>query len=323
MSIGVLLEVAIGILFVWIMLAAITSQIQEWISQWSAWRPKLLEESIKGILANDKLAADFYKHPLIVSLHSKTRKGALRMPSQIPNRQFTSVVFDMVFDAGSEKSVANDMKTTLQNLRNNIKSLRNGDANDGYGNLAKALDAILVDVSMDVEKVDASIAEARKRVEAWYGDAMERMSGSYKRRMQLWSIIVGIILAFALNADSLAIANTLWREPLVRAALVAQAEQLKLEDLGIGEGSQPSSPQQGAAQNIAQLQSLPVPLGWTKANMPADAGGWGLKIGGILLSGMAAAQGAPFWFDIMRKILSFRSGGGGGTGEPAKKEEGK
>lgn len=309
MNIGTLIEVAIGVLFVWIMLAAITSQVQEWIAQWLSWRAKMLEESVRNILASDELSADFYNHPLIKSLHSK--KGTLK-PSYIPNRQFASVLFDMFINTGTERSVAMDMKSVLEKFRSNVSSFRREQPSQ-LKDLAKALDTLLVDLSMDVENADKTLAEARERIEAWFGDAMERLSGAYKRKLQSWTILIGIVLAAALNADSFAIADTLWKAPVIREAIVAQAETLNLEDLGIGDP-------QNIQQNAGRLQGLLIPLGWSTENMPADVNGWIVKTGGILLSGIAAAQGAPFWFDIMRKLLNFRSGG---SSEPSKKEEAK
>jgi len=312
MSFSILLGTAIGVLMVWIMLAGITSQVQEWISQWRAWRPQMLEEAIRNILASDDLTADFYGHPLIKSLHNKQ---GTRKPSQIPNKQFASVLFDMFINAGTEESVSYDVKTALEKMKTNITAMR-ANPNEKMRDLAKTMDTILVDVSLDVDKVDRSLAEARQRIETWYDDAMERLSGAYRRRIYIWTIVIGIFMSAVLNADSLAIANTLWTEPLIREALVAQAEKLNLDDLGL-----PTDSQQGAAQNIENLRSLPIPLGWTPENMPeaGDWNGWLMKVGGILVSGLAAAQGAPFWFDLMRKLLNFRLGGGGS----AKKEEDK
>ena len=315
MNIGVLIGTAIGVMMVWIMLAAITSQILEWVAQGLRWRPQILEETVDIILGNDNaLTKEFYDHPLIKSLHNKNGD---RKPSKIPNRQFASVIFDMFINAGTEESSSYDVKNSIKNLRSNISKFRTDESN-GLGHLAKVIDTILVDVSIDVDKADKSIAEARHRIEAWYGDAMDRMSGAYKRKLYGWTLLIGFVLAAFLNADSLAIANTLWKEPLVRDALVAQAEQLKLEDLGI---SVDIGVQQAAQDNVQDLQSLPIPIGWTLENIPArgDVNGWLMKFGGILVSGIAAAQGAPFWFDIMKKLLEFRSK----TKGSVKKEEAK
>lgn len=40
-----------------------------------------------------------------------------------------------------------------------------------------------------------------------------------------------------------------------------------------------------------------------------DLTGWLLKIVGLLISGIAAAQGAPFWFDILKRIINIRASG--------------
>jgi hypothetical protein len=141
-------------------------------------------------------------------------------------------------------------------------------------------------------------------------------------------LIVGIVLAFALNADSLAIANKLWTDPLVREAIIKQAENFQLPEEGTT-----GTPQQTAEAYISDLQGLAIPIGWTPDNMPAQlidgkvnknfTNEWMMKVGGILLSGIAAAQGAPFWFEIMKKIINVRGGSGSGSsgGGSAKKEE--
>jgi len=47
------------------------------------------------------------------------------------------------------------------------------------------------------------------------------------------------------------------------------------------------------------------------ANAPYlyDLSGWLQKFLGLLITGLAAAQGAPFWFDVLKKIVNVRSSG--------------
>jgi hypothetical protein len=40
-----------------------------------------------------------------------------------------------------------------------------------------------------------------------------------------------------------------------------------------------------------------------------DTAGWTFKILGIAFSAAAAAQGAPFWFDILKKVVNIRGSG--------------
>ncbi len=364
MNLTVIIQVAIGIIFVWVLLAMITSAISDWISQLFKWRANLLEESIRNILVDDKLAEQFYTHPLIKALHSA---GGKRKPAEIPNRQFASVVFDMLIKAGTKESVVNENKGIYDNLRASVEKLKKMEEKAPAKKSAqtqgfwqkimgffskpekKIIEAVPKDLSsisvevipnnmsslavvldtlwIDLEKSDEEMGQARKRLETWFDDAMNRLSGAYKRKAQISSLIIGIALALLLNADSLAIANKLWTEPLVREAVVAQADKFQLPA-----NQQGQDPQAQAIEYINQLQGLSFPLGWTPDNVPAkqikdDKGvtkdnpdylnQWFLKFGGILLSGLAAAQGAPFWFDIMRKLLNFHPGGS------EKKEAGK
>ncbi|HEY3312304.1 MAG TPA: hypothetical protein VGK00_11755 [Anaerolineales bacterium] len=40
-----------------------------------------------------------------------------------------------------------------------------------------------------------------------------------------------------------------------------------------------------------------------------DPTGWLIKLVGLLITGLAAAQGAPFWFDILKNVVNVRSSG--------------
>ncbi len=338
MNLGVVLEVAIGLTFVWVLLSLITSQLQDWIASWLKWRSDMLEESLKSMLG-DPLATEFYSHPLIKGLHTS---GGTRKPSYIPNRQFAAVIVDLLLNDKSAKAKAVDKalvdkalneatetvgtaasQLVFNQLKTKIAQLKkSGDKQ----NLARVLDTLLIDIEQtgvlqkaavdaagysreeiekQIENARQGMVEARKRMETWYDDAMERLSGAYKRRSNLAALIIGMSLALILNADSLAIADSLWRDPLLREALVAQAEQFQLP------ADQTDDPAQAAQQYISQLQDFSLPLGWSKANLPSDANGWIVKLGGIMVSGAAAAQGAPFWFEMLRKLLNIRPGGKG------------
>lgn len=41
--------------------------------------------------------------------------------------------------------------------------------------------------------------------------------------------------------------------------------------------------------------------------MPSGAGGWFAKVSGLLLTAIAITLGAPFWFDVLNKIIVVRS----------------
>lgn len=174
--------------------------------------------------------------------------------------------------------------------------------------LGRALDSLLLDASTFATDHEEALALARKNVEQWFDATMDRTSGWYKRNVQLTLFVIGLFVASLLNIDSYTIATTLWREPTIRQALVAQAEKFELPP--------PTSPDSDIdpAEAIRTLstklsQDLKLPVGWSTETSPADRGGWSVKVLGLLLSAGAASFGAPFWFDVLDKFMNIRSAG--------------
>ena len=185
---------------------------------------------------------------------------------------------------------------------------------------------------------------------------MDRLSGWFKRSAQNISIIIGISVAIVFNADTLMIGQTLMKDPVLRNALVAQAQSYSQKPEG--EATSMDASQLKAIQT--ELTNMNMPIGWVGApldltglpfvqadptqnqyctmwpindksfyglsmggkcypiiNAPApnDVTGILLKLFGLLASGIAAAQGAPFWFDILKKAVNM---GGSSAPQPAK-----
>jgi hypothetical protein len=299
MDLTIIIQVAIGILFVWVTLAVITSEIQEWLASALSWRAKMLEDAITHMLGDLAIKNKIYDHPLIQALHSN--KGA-RKPSGIPPDKFALVLFEEVLNseitAEDVQSAAAAVKTSFQTLKQNVEALKNTESHE-LKSFATSLDTLLIGIEDKAGDAAHAITEARLRVESWFNNSMERLSGAYRRRVQIVGLIVGILVSAILNADSAAIAGALWKDPILRAAVVTQASQT----------AEPGTSTQAPSavdilQTADQLRITSLPIGWSKNNLPADAGGWAAKALGIALSGMAAAQGAPYWFDLMRKLLS-------------------
>jgi len=196
--------------------------------------------------------------------------------------------------------------------------------------LRKTLSAVLYSAD--------SMEAAHSKLEAWFNSTMQRASASYTARMKNLSLVVALALALLFNIDALQIAQALWDDPTQRAQLSSQAqlsaqtgdlpsrldddfsaqdEGEELTDL-LGSGAQ-------IAYQIEDIQALSLPIGWVYVDVseqPAlqadsrnlwnylpenNSSEWlGLlasKLIGIGLTVIAGAQGAPFWFGIVNRIL--------------------
>ncbi|HYT25249.1 MAG TPA: hypothetical protein VEP73_02015, partial [Actinomycetota bacterium] len=157
------------------------------------------------------------------------------------------------------------------------------------------------------------LAVFRARVEQWFDDAMSRVSGWYRRRVQLWLVVYAALVCVALNVDTFAIARSLWTNGPVRQAVVAAAGQERGAGLD------------GVASGVARVRALDLPITWAGSGtptsdprrLPRSAGGWAQKVAGLALSMLALSLGAPFWFDLLGKVTQLRLTGPrpGGEGE--------
>lgn len=323
-SLDAMLEVSIGLVFAWLILSMATMQLQEWIGTVLSWRAQFLEKAIMNMLHSQDLAKKFYDHPLIQSLREPGKKG-YKLPSYIPPQKFADAALDVflsINEAGNEEIRAADT-LSLDELRARLQSLK--EANPALGRTLNHLFPNLDSKTADITEI---LAAARTKTESWFNDSMDRLSGWYKRHAHLWAFILGISLAFILNVDSVSIAQDLWREPTLRQTLVAQAQNAQTEEVSIpalkseyenlnipiGWGTIPAT----SADACGWMPGQAVhPAVWSNGecrilvNLPMmnDGWGWMVKFIGLLISGAAAAQGSPFWFDILKKLINVRTTG--------------
>ncbi|MDQ1397060.1 MAG: hypothetical protein QOG64_2319 [Acidimicrobiaceae bacterium] len=142
----------------------------------------------------------------------------------------------------------------------------------------------------------------------WYDDSMDRVTGWYRRKVQLWLLLYAVVITAALNVDTVAISRTLWQDKVVREAVVA-AEANTIATGGVDSSK--------VADRIASVQKLNLPVGWSLHGSPGDPqrwpgndpGGLIVKVVGLALTVAALSLGAPFWFDLLGKLSRVRLSG--------------
>lgn len=272
------LDVAIGLIFVYLVMSLVCTALREFgAAIWNA-RAKNLEDGIADLLPALKDA--FYGHALIQSLGENGKK-----PSYIPAKTFALALLDLVAHGS----------TTADEIRTSIETIQND-------RVRQALLVLFHDASGDLHKFQAN-------VERWFEDAMDRVSAWYKRRTQ-W-ILVGLaaLIAFGANVDTIRITNALSHDRALRDALVAQAQAYAQQHPN-GVQDADAAPKAVAA-DVRAINTLGVPLGWhsVAGAPPMDADDVLGKILGLLLSTFAISLGAPFWFDMLNKIMTIRAAG--------------
>jgi hypothetical protein len=298
------LQFAISLAFVYLLLSALCSAIQELIANLGKWRANTLEAGISNLLQDEGLKNDVYNHVLVKGIWRPSwlikKVSTIHKPAYISSSMFAQVVQDLRATQGNALPAA----------------------------AKKALDTLLVGIN-DAE-------EQKKKIEHWFDDAMDAVSGWYKRKANAWLWVIAGVVCVALNADTISIGKMLWDDPTARAALVQSANEYVAKKVQAQEGANAQGTTQSAAdlekEARARLQAvkdarttlngLSIPLGWCAASESGNTDssctperqwptgdGWILKLLGLLITVLAVSQGAPFWFDLLQKAVNLRLAG--------------
>jgi hypothetical protein len=149
-----------------------------------------------------------------------------------------------------------------------------------------------------IDSAQGDLQKAQANIEAWYDSAMDRVSGWYKRSTQGIIFVIGLALAITLNVNTMAIVAHLYTNKASREALVARAQSAV---------NDPNYATKGYPDVKTEINKLPLPMGWASLQKPQKVME-GVEIGaGWLLTALAASLGAPFWFDLLNKLMVVRS----------------
>lgn len=306
------LEVAIGLVFVYLLLSLLCSAAGEYIEAKFNNRAKYLRQGIELLLNETKgggvdLASQLYEHGLVRPLYRTNTK----LPSYIPSRTFALALWNMAANAGADGQgspvgVINDLGRVREIVAKTVPNVE----------LRTALLTL-------IDEADGDLNRARQNVEEWYEAMMDRVSGWYKRRVTVLMLGLGFVVAAAINADTISLARSLANDGALRRSVAAVAEQR----LTMSPGAQPVDAGATAEERdraatarlraaYGEVAALGLPIGWVRNDggndadprrVPSSPADWLLKLCGLLLTGFAISQGSPFWFDLLNRFMVIRS----------------
>lgn len=329
-----LLEVAIGLVLIYLSISLICSGINELFAKIFGLRAKTLEEGLLRMFKDPKLVESLLNHPLIkesgqsgtwqkvsrtsapggASNLEKTSREADTAPDNtpvinIPRQHFVPALADILKNRGA--------KGLIQDIEfDPIKDI-----------LTRATGKV------DKAKGDAEnyIESERARIEAWFDGEMAKLSAWYKKKSQQIILVVSILLCGFFNVDTIFIGKTLYLDNSMREAIVQVATDRVAKPLPGGNNTQPTPMVETASQPAAgndtrdmkviindiedNLEGIALPLGWNFYTgqdypwgaLPGSSWSWVWKFIGILLTVMAVTLGAPFWYDILKKMIELSS----------------
>ncbi|MBN3963043.1 hypothetical protein [Nostoc sp. NMS8] len=372
MNLPVVIDITLGLVFIYLILSLLASEIQELIATFLQWRAKHLKNSIELLLAggSETEESDFtkarnlveilYNDPLINTLNQQAKrkveqlrgnaknidKKALKEkqsgPSYLPSEIFTITLLDTLkipqlinYAKNHNEESKNNLHIVLasykqlkQGINNpesesykiikkvygdideDFKNFVNEDLSDDVpDNLIKSLAAITQRSRIKIDDLAEEMNQFKNEVETWFDRSMDRASGVYKRNAKGVAILIGISIAVLTNTDTFHLVSRLSQDSVIRSTIVQSASERidYIKDL------------EGRKEIEILLRNASIPIGWQNINQQFEQKSGNVLlirswqvfrlICGWIISGLAIAMGAPFWFDILNKVINVRNAG--------------
>jgi hypothetical protein len=294
--VNTILGVALGILLVFLLFSLLVSAVNEAIFGYlTHLRSRVLEDSLHAILSNkakgfsiiavisrlfkrksralvstpgataDTFSEQLLGHPLVKGLAAKNRG----CPSYLPSATFADATLGTLLGLGSQASPppGRPDDQVISGLADALSALKDDTAR-------KILSSVLAG--------SKNLNEARARLETWFNNSMERVTGSYKRYTQFWLYVLATIIVVGLNVDTIELSQRLIADSRFRDALAAAAGNFVTQangsnatavadsasiTPGLAGGDRHNSPtttvpSPTVPQLLLEIGKLNLPLGW-------------------------------------------------------------
>lgn len=255
------LDLLVGLVYCYLLFSLLASAVNEWYARIARLRARMLRESIPILLGSNccgQLGTELHKHPLIQGIQVDPP-----YPTYIPPTHFALALIDLAFQV---ETAAPGLQTI--NVRKEIAGTE------------VALTQTETRLLESLVAQDTAIRIVQQRIEKWFEDSMERLSGKYKRMTYVSLLVISIVMSFLFGIDTIRLAKELYaNQPLRQSLALAARNDTK--------GTPVSPPM------------LPIghqSLTWT-------------YVVGCLITGLALTLGAPFWFDLLGRLVNLRQSG--------------
>lgn len=348
----VVLDIVIGLVFVYLLYSLLASIVQEGLANILGLRAKFLQKAIIRMLEDGNIGGTssfwgsligffkisfrkqdttilhftqaFYNFPLIKYLaeddyHSK--------PSYISGSNFSKTILGLL--RGNEFQAGDDPRVPIED------ALRQGKLKWPSDNLNYLKEETLSHLRFLWAESQGDVDKYQKLLEQWFDDTMLRSTGWYKKHTQGMLFLIGFLIAIFFNVDTIKIADRLAKDPVLREQMVKQADtyikthKAELELLKTTPKDSLANPESLEAiqkkadalmdkantllaKDLSDVNNQ-LALGWPCKSDSCSNASFCIEenvskgsLFGWLLTAFAISLGAPFWFDLLSKLMKLR-----------------
>ncbi len=296
---SVALNVVLSLVFIFLLYSLLVTIVNEIIASMLRLRSKTLQEGIRRMLTDNgatanNLVDNFFNQPAIKFLGED---NGVKRPSYLSPNSFSKGLIEMF------KDFSHDKTTLLDKITDGIAHVKAINPQTG-----RYLESLIEDARNDTDKF-------RELVELWFNETMDRATGWYKRQAQRLTFLVGFLVAASFNVDTIRIVQHLSTDPKLSERMADMAVKYA-ETYKDTNGKTPPEVNKEVAhyfneakklknKEIAQANTV-LGLGWD-FNAEFNIIQMFYSLLGFLITALAISLGAPFWFDILNKVVQLRS----------------
>jgi hypothetical protein len=324
-----MLDVIISMIFIYFLFSTLTSSLEELWASYYKNRGETLKKAIQKIL-NDPLNKHFgdllYMHPAIDILGESNK----RKPAYIEGHNFATTLIELISSEAHQVNYKQDEATgkmtfeikqaessLIERFKAGVDQLRYSDLTVLLYTFLQQYDTKIKGTQEFTQEMDEKLIS---NIEKWYNSYMDRVTGWYKKDVKKNIFLKSIIVALLFNVNFFIILKTVYTNTSLQGAATAGASALVQE-------KKDTISTELAKKEINKLYEIGLPVGWNMAGLkdttatfninfiPAihqqikTSGGYTYSIIGWLISAMIISFGAPFWFDVLKKLVNVRNGG--------------
>lgn len=296
------LDVAIGLTLIYLGVSLFVTIINEYIAQLLNLRGKQLYDSLNKLIDNDDIRKTLRQSPALESFFSEQRKFA---SSYVDPQIFAQILIGSISATGNSASAMSKITQVIENLPNSP--------------LKTQLQGLVLTAGEKTENLIAAVS-------SWLDRSLTMMGECYKRKLQTISFSVGLAVAVILNINTIALTEHLYHDKETRNATTALAIQFTEEVDKEKFTKCQESPEMTSCIALKGLtdaiqkrnESLgKLPIGWpdtltsSAETFQSDSSEilfWAKRLIGWFLTALAISLGAPFWFDLLNRVVSIRHG---------------
>lgn len=319
-----LLEVAIGVATIMLLVSMSVTVITQFILSVLNQRGRHLVTGIGELIhqldpsLEQKVASSIsdtlLRHPLL--------RGNLDRPGDVIHRdELTALLMDLASGTGSFGQ--HPLQATAASILAKNGITDPAGALDTVRNFSMQLEAESPELATHIRQSMAILRAAESKyvakINAWFDQTIDRVSQRFTTSTRAITIVVGLVVAFGLQLDTIDLVNRLFINDDARAKLMdiaSKVQQAASTNPGANPGKEAQAPAgaQGNGQPSSGTDINAYYSQLSNAGLITFPSGQSFTLGnilrrlpGVLLTALLLSLGAPFWYNTLSSLLKLRS----------------